>query len=249
MPGSTLIRSRPPPTRCCGGDAPMVTCGERHRCNGDRMRCGRRAISTHACTALLLAVLFNDDIERRVQFCERQCFSATGELPPVNFAGRRYPAFTHLPRDRGRGTLSELQGFRPKQLPPRTTAIRVTLGGSSPVEPDDSSAERTSVTPRISRCRNCRSGGSEFGSSVPITCRIEDHAAGPRQDSCAGCINHRTDPAPRRPGHPRRTTPRPSTHRQTRTTSYTESVGLRHHRNRLNLGASPTGPIRIWKPR
>ncbi|MDI9980118.1 hypothetical protein [Rhodococcus sp. IEGM 1307] len=78
-----------------------------------------------------------DDIERRVQFCEQQRFSATGELPPVNLAGRHYPAFNHLPRDRERGSLSELQGFRPKQLPPRITAVRVRLDESSPADTGD----------------------------------------------------------------------------------------------------------------
>ncbi|QSE87159.1 zinc-ribbon domain-containing protein (plasmid) [Rhodococcus pseudokoreensis] len=78
-----------------------------------------------------------DDIERRVQFCERQRFSATGELPPVNLAGRHYPAFTHISRDRERGALSELRRFRPKQPPPRVTAVRVTLGESTPAATDD----------------------------------------------------------------------------------------------------------------
>jgi hypothetical protein len=78
-----------------------------------------------------------DDIERRVQFCERQRFSATGELPPVNLADRHYPAFAHLPRDRAKGAETELQRFRPKPLPPRITALRVTLDESSPAALDD----------------------------------------------------------------------------------------------------------------
>ena len=78
-----------------------------------------------------------DDLERRAQFCERQRFSATGELPPVNLADRHYPAFSNLPRDREKGAEMELQRFRPKQLPPRITALRVALDESSPAEPDD----------------------------------------------------------------------------------------------------------------
>ncbi|WLF51367.1 zinc-ribbon domain-containing protein (plasmid) [Rhodococcus opacus] len=78
-----------------------------------------------------------DDLKRRAQFCERQRFSATGELPPVNLADRHYPAFIHLPRDREKGAVSELQGFRAKQLPPRMTALRVALGESSPADTDD----------------------------------------------------------------------------------------------------------------
>nr|EJI98620.1 hypothetical protein JVH1_3876 [Rhodococcus sp. JVH1] len=78
-----------------------------------------------------------DDIERRLQFCERQRFSATGELPLVNLADRHYPAFSHLPRDREKGAETELQRFRPKQLTPRITALRVALDESSPAEPDD----------------------------------------------------------------------------------------------------------------
>ncbi|WP_261995178.1 hypothetical protein [Rhodococcus opacus] len=85
----------------------------------------------------ILDTPLQDDIERRVQFCEQQRFSATGELPPVNLAGRHYPAFSHLPRDRERGSLSELQGFRPKQLPPRITALRVRLDESSPADSHD----------------------------------------------------------------------------------------------------------------
>ncbi|MDX5961784.1 zinc-ribbon domain-containing protein [Rhodococcus opacus] len=85
----------------------------------------------------ILDTPLQDDIERRVQFCERQRFSATGELPPVNLADRHYPAFIHLPRDREAGALSELRRFRPKQPPPRVTAVRVTLGESSPADTDD----------------------------------------------------------------------------------------------------------------
>ncbi|MDH6291926.1 zinc-ribbon domain-containing protein [Rhodococcus opacus] len=78
-----------------------------------------------------------DDIERRLQFCEQQRFTATGELPPVHLADRHYPPFAHLPRDRESGTSSELRGFRPKQPTPRITAVRVTLGDSAPADPDD----------------------------------------------------------------------------------------------------------------
>lgn len=55
------------------------------------------------------------DIERRLQFCEQQRFTATGQLPPVDLADRHYPPFTHLPRDRESGASSELRGFRAKQ--------------------------------------------------------------------------------------------------------------------------------------
>ena len=58
----------------------------------------------------------HDDIERRVQFCEQQRFTATGELPPVHLADRHYPTFTHIPRNRESAALSELRRFRPKQL-------------------------------------------------------------------------------------------------------------------------------------
>ncbi|MHA4854921.1 zinc-ribbon domain-containing protein [Rhodococcus sp. MSC1_016] len=85
----------------------------------------------------ILDTALPDDIERRVQFVERQRFSATGEFPPVNLAHRHYPAFIHLPRNRDKGAVSELRGFRPKQLPPRITALRVTLDESSPAESDD----------------------------------------------------------------------------------------------------------------
>ncbi|MFC9557358.1 zinc-ribbon domain-containing protein [Rhodococcus sp. NPDC056960] len=77
------------------------------------------------------------DIERRLQFCEQQRFSATGELPLVHLTGRHYPPFTHLPRDRESGASSELRGFRPMQAPARITAVRVTLGDSAPAGPDD----------------------------------------------------------------------------------------------------------------
>jgi hypothetical protein len=77
------------------------------------------------------------DIERRLQFCEQQRFTATGGLPPVHLADRHYPPFAHLPRDRESGASSELRGFRPKQPPPRITAVRVTLGDSAPAGPDD----------------------------------------------------------------------------------------------------------------
>ena len=79
----------------------------------------------------------DDDIERRLQFCEQQRFTATGELPPVHLADRHYPPFTHLPRDRESGASSELRGFRPKQPAPRITAVRVTLGDSAPADCDD----------------------------------------------------------------------------------------------------------------
>ncbi|EKT80491.1 hypothetical protein WSS_A21993 [Rhodococcus opacus M213] len=85
----------------------------------------------------ILDTPLDGDIERRVQFCEQQRFTATGELPPVDLADRHYPAFTHLPRDREGGAVSELRRFRPKQLPPRITAIRVTLDESAPAAPAD----------------------------------------------------------------------------------------------------------------
>ncbi|MDI9940329.1 zinc-ribbon domain-containing protein [Rhodococcus sp. IEGM 1351] len=85
----------------------------------------------------ILDTPLDGDIERRLQFCEQQRFTATGELPPVNLADRHYPPFTHLPRDRDSGALSELRGFRPKQPPPRITAVRVTLAESCPADPDD----------------------------------------------------------------------------------------------------------------
>ena len=85
----------------------------------------------------ILDTPLHDDIERRVQFCEQQRFSATGELPPVDLAERHYPNFTRLRRDRESGALSELRRFRPKQLPPRISALRVTLGESSPADTDD----------------------------------------------------------------------------------------------------------------
>jgi hypothetical protein len=72
-----------------------------------------------------------------MQFCEQQRFTATGELPPAHLADRHYPTFNHIPRNRESAALSELRQFRPKQLPPRITAVRVTLGESSPAEPDD----------------------------------------------------------------------------------------------------------------
>ncbi|AWK76987.1 hypothetical protein CBI38_36910 (plasmid) [Rhodococcus oxybenzonivorans] len=79
----------------------------------------------------------DDDFERRVQFCEQQRFTATGALPPVNLANRHYPSFDHIVRDRERGASSELRRFRPKQLPARLAALRVTLPTVSPAEPDD----------------------------------------------------------------------------------------------------------------
>ena len=79
----------------------------------------------------------DDDIERRLQFCEQQRFTATGERPPVNLADRHYPAFAHLPRNREKGSANQLRGFRPKQPPPRITALRVTLDESAPAEPHD----------------------------------------------------------------------------------------------------------------
>ena len=85
----------------------------------------------------ILDTPLHDDIERRVQFCERQRFSATGELPPINLADRHYPAYSHLPRDRESAAVSELRQFRSKQLPPRITAVRVTLDDSAPAASDD----------------------------------------------------------------------------------------------------------------
>ena len=85
----------------------------------------------------ILDTALPDDIERRVQFCERQRFSATGELPPVDLAGRHYPTFALVLRDREKGAVTELRGFRPKQLPPRITALRVTLDESAPADSDD----------------------------------------------------------------------------------------------------------------
>ncbi|MFC9768468.1 hypothetical protein [Rhodococcus jostii] len=78
-----------------------------------------------------------DDIERRVQFCERQRFSATGELSLVTLADRHYPAFANLPRNRESTAVSELRPFRSKQLPPRITAVRVTLEDSALAATDD----------------------------------------------------------------------------------------------------------------
>ncbi|MHA4854419.1 hypothetical protein L1080_033530 [Rhodococcus sp. MSC1_016] len=85
----------------------------------------------------ILDAPLQDDLERRVQFCEQQRFTATGELPPANLADRHYPNFTHIPRNRKSAALSELQRFRPKQLPTRISAVRVTLGESSPADLDD----------------------------------------------------------------------------------------------------------------
>ena len=85
----------------------------------------------------ILDAPLDGDIERRVQFCEQQRFSATGERPPVDLDGRHYPPFAHLPRDRASGASTELRGFRSKQLPPRIPAVRVTLAESSPAPGDD----------------------------------------------------------------------------------------------------------------
>ncbi len=117
----------------------------------------------------ILDTPLDDDVERRLQFCEQQRFSATGEQPPIDLHGRHYPPFAHLPRDRERGASSELRGFRSKQLPPRIPAVRVTLGESSPADTDDPLGRTHLGTTATSPRTSCGSAPAECGNCAPTT--------------------------------------------------------------------------------
>lgn len=85
----------------------------------------------------ILDTPLGSDIKDRVQFLEQQRFSANGEMPPVHLKDRHYPTFDHVSFDREKGASATLQHFRPMEFSARITAVRLTLGESTPAAMDD----------------------------------------------------------------------------------------------------------------